>query len=156
MLKASAVDRAFRSISMRGIFSKGVRGKGYSRPATYWPSAQKQSSSTNYGEPMDINAVVFNKKGVTCYNCQEKGHFACDCPKPKRQNAGPSNRGNQRQNHNGNNKGTGKAPQKKPQFKNANQFKTHVRTLAIENCKEMEESEKEKFLAELEGNVEDF
>ena len=80
MLKASVVDRAFRSISMRGVFSKGVRGKGYSRTATYWPSAQKQSSNTNYGELMDN---VFDKKDVTCYNGQEKGHFARDCKKQR-------------------------------------------------------------------------
>jgi len=80
MLKASAVDCAFRSISMRGVFSKGVRGKGYSRPATYWPSAQKQSSSTNYGEPMDVDRMLAlpigeTKGRITMGTTKEKGRL---------------------------------------------------------------------------------
>ena len=70
------------------------------------------------------------------------------------QNRGQGNyRGNNRGNRWGGYKGNQNNRGKPPQKKNANQFKTHIHALITENCEEMPEEEKEKFMTEM---AEDF
>ena len=113
---------------------------------------------------MDVDTITFNKLNSNCYNCRKKGYFSCNCPEPKKpfiqkglgpsQNRGQENyRGNNKGNRWGGYKGNQNNRGKPPQKKNANQFKTHICALITENCEEMPEDEKEKFMTEM---AEDF
>src|SRR4051794_23038903 len=55
------------------------------RPLPTTPSSGPSSVTPGRGAPMDIDRA--RRQGL-CFNCQERGHLAKDCPKPRRQPQG--------------------------------------------------------------------
>ena len=51
-------------------------------------SSTSSSSASGSGTPMDIGAASVcpqpRGRGPQCYNCQDYGHIACECTKPRR------------------------------------------------------------------------
>ena len=80
MKNASEVDHAYRCTTsvMSNAFKWNVK-KGGQKQQSFWPSSQGNGDT-----PMDIDAVMTDKSKLECYNCGKKGHFACICHSPKK------------------------------------------------------------------------
>ena len=155
MTKAAEIDAAFRRTNT--MFSNGLKGKKHTpfKPKFY------AKSRTDYGEPMDIDAVThqhdrqagpsvkknFGPKNTprpagsglrfegVCFNCGKKGHMALDCRQAKNERGKP-----QEPRRNPYNEG-------KKKF-TPTQMRQHIRALLTETFDEDSE-EYQQFLAEV-------
>jgi len=82
MKNASEVDRAYRRTTsvMSNAFKRNAKKRGQ-KQQSFWPSSQGNGDT-----PMDVDVItkvdVLSK--LECYNCGKKGHFACNCRSPKK------------------------------------------------------------------------
>ncbi|GJW93463.1 putative reverse transcriptase domain-containing protein [Tanacetum coccineum] len=91
-LKGYAIKKCRKQEDQMAYTVRNNEKKGYAGPLPYYNKATVAATTQR--------ALVESQQAVTCYECEEKGHYRSDCPKLKSRNRG---------NKNGNNEARGRA-----------------------------------------------